>query len=189
MADPFLILALPRSRTAWLSTLMTWGPSLCYHDGLGMDTTAHSLPDRLQHGPARFCGDADTLLARFPRVLERLGPVPTIVVRRPLGDIFDSIGRWRGFAPDRGLTALLEAQAAALEELGKAPHARIVNFSDLDDPELLDGLWAHLTRHQVEPPPRARTEQLLRLDIQVPHATTMAMPLAREAKRRAFLGI
>ena len=189
MSHPFLLLALPRSRTAWLATWLTWGPVMCWHDGLGLGWSVGDLRHRLTTAPTDYAGTADTLLGQYPEAVEEHFPeAPIVLVRRPLGAVLDSAARWAGGALEPGTAAILERHEHALVQLSKLPRARAYRFEDLSDPEVLAGIWGHVTRGAVEPPPWERTAQLVRMNIQCPRAETMRLPLVQATAALAAQG-
>lgn len=63
----FFIGALPRSRTAWLANLLTFGDSLCLHGGL-LECEGHAerLPTLLQAKPHAVVGNSDPSMMVYP---------------------------------------------------------------------------------------------------------------------------
>lgn len=91
---PFIITGLPRSRTAWLANLFTFGPSFCYHDILAEVSELEELPRlarlRADEGFTHV-GFADSALPlQASRVMELLPDAKWILVRRPVQDAVES---------------------------------------------------------------------------------------------------
>lgn len=74
MNAPFFIVGLPRSRTAWLANLLTYGPAFCLHDGLRDCETPDELATRLAATGALWPGDADPALPLFFRKIHARWP-------------------------------------------------------------------------------------------------------------------
>lgn len=74
MSDRFFITGFPRSRTAWLANLLTYGNSFCYHDVmLGLDRI-EQLRERLDRAPARNVGISDPANLYYWRQLREWYP-------------------------------------------------------------------------------------------------------------------
>lgn len=72
----FVIFAMPRSRTKWLSTFLSYGPFLCGHDEL---RHCRSLDDIRSWFAQPHTGTVETAAAPFWRLLERLVPGARVV--------------------------------------------------------------------------------------------------------------
>ena len=82
----YFIVSLPRSRTAWLSTLLTWGRSFCYHEALfrmsphELKETFDAMPNSILHA-----GDSDPGLYQHGEAILELFPTAKFVfIFRPL---------------------------------------------------------------------------------------------------------
>jgi hypothetical protein len=73
----FFVTGLPRSRTAWMATYLTWGKTFCFHDGFtGLDHPAkiHEKFDSMREKGFENVGNSDpanlyfidTLIEQFP---------------------------------------------------------------------------------------------------------------------------
>ncbi len=128
---PFLILGLPRSRTAWLSRFLTYGEWVCGHEEL---RHMRSLDDIEAWFSQPCIGTAETAAAPWWRMLDRFAPGARVVtVRRPVAEVIDSVLRIPGLAFDRGV---LEATMAKLDRKLDQIEARVpgvlsVRFADL----------------------------------------------------------
>src|SRR5580700_2793042 len=89
--SPFLVLALPRSRTTWLSRFLTYGPWSCSHE---QARYIRSLEDARAWLGQPFTGSAETSVARWWRLIQRVRPdVRVVVVRRPIPEVIASLER------------------------------------------------------------------------------------------------
>lgn len=70
----FFVIGMPRTRTAWLSVLLTHGDTFCFHEGTGKRATFAEYVAMLRARPEACVGDSnaglpehiDALLAEFP---------------------------------------------------------------------------------------------------------------------------
>lgn len=86
---PFIIYALPRSRTYWLSRYLTYGQWKCGHEQIrhirGLDDVK-SLLDM------PFSGTAETAAAPFWRLIHKMRPdIKAVVIRRPVDEVIESL--------------------------------------------------------------------------------------------------
>ena len=86
MSLPFIILALPRSRTAWLSKFLSYGGQGCGHDLCVNSGCMQDFRDAL----AAMQGTVETAAIEG---LSHLPPARIILVRRPLKDVCASLER------------------------------------------------------------------------------------------------
>lgn len=126
---PFVIFALPRSRTAWLSNFLTYGDWFCGHDELrhlrGLDDVRSWLSQP-------FTGTAETGAASWWRLLVKYRPdARVVVVRRPVDEVVESLA---GFGLDRTIIEpamrRLDAKLDQIEE--RFPSCLSVRFEDLN---------------------------------------------------------
>ena len=105
---PFLILGLPRSRTAWASRFLTYGPWACGHDEL---RRVRGLDDVKSWLSQPYTGSAETAAAPFWRLALHLRPDLRIVtIRRNPEEAAESAVR-------AGLTADLDATVRLFRRL------------------------------------------------------------------------
>ena len=131
---PFIIYALPRSGTFWLSRYLTWGGYACAHEQARHVRAPADVRSWLAQD---HTGTAETAAAPWWRLVQHYRPdVRTLVVRRPVADVVDSLMRldMRGvctFDPAR-LTQHLERQDRRLDQIERCvPGALSVRFAGL----------------------------------------------------------
>jgi hypothetical protein len=91
---PFIVLALPRSRTYWLSKFLSYHDWHCGHDELRY---TRGLDDVKAWFDQRNTGTVETGAAPWWRLLREYAPEARIaVVRRPVGEVVDSLMRVPG---------------------------------------------------------------------------------------------
>lgn len=85
---PFVVFALPRSRTTWLSVFLAYGEWQCGHDEL---RHLRSLADVASWFAQPHTGTVETAAAPFWRLLPP--DVRVVTVRRPIDQVLDSLAR------------------------------------------------------------------------------------------------
>lgn len=140
---PFVVLALPRSRTAWLSRFLTYGDWVCGHEEL---RHTRSLDDVTAWFSQPNIGTAETAAAPWWRLLDRFAPgARVLIVRRPVSEVVDSLMRLPGLSFDR---AALEQTIIKLDRKLDQIEARCanvlsVNFDDLNDETACAAAFEH----------------------------------------------
>lgn len=128
MTKPFLIVGLPRSRTAWMSVAATNDRSICFHEPLSRMNEWQDVAAIWRSGDYEFTGISDSSLGfHLPHILETSAP-RTLIVGRPLDDVVKSLA---GIGVDgAGYCSLLSRY---LDAVGEHPLVRFVSFSHLSD--------------------------------------------------------
>jgi hypothetical protein len=127
MQKPFIILALPRSRTAWLAAFLSYPPRRCGHDIGAESASVQDFLNRL----AKFDGTVETGAVVGWRLIKHLIPQATVIcIRRPVLDIKQSL-RAFGIRPIAGE---LESRRVMLDECAASPGVQSFDFAELDDP-------------------------------------------------------
>lgn len=127
---PFIIYALPRSRTYWLSRFLSYGGWACAHDEL---RHARSLDDVWTWFRQPLTGTIETAAAPFWRLLATHRPdMRTVVVRRPISEVVESLLR-QGFQFDAVEATRMIAQFnRKLDQIeARVPGTLSVTFDDL----------------------------------------------------------
>src|SRR5664279_2954834 len=110
---PFVVLAMPRSRSYWLSRFLSAGGWHCGHDEL---RHMRSLDDVRSWLAQPLTGTVETAAGPFWRLLMDLAPDARVVVlRRPVAEVVDSLVRL-GFerAPMVRIMTRLDAKLAQI---------------------------------------------------------------------------
>lgn len=151
----YLITGVPRTRTAWLSNLLTYGPSFCAHELLtvaGIDGAAEYL-SRLNY---KFLGVSDSGAGlAWRKLLQKFPQIKVLRVKRPWKEAAASHHKYFTENPLPGIPnaslAGTELWCHALdEELDKMAHAmpdgryRIVDFTDLHNEPICAWIWQWL---------------------------------------------
>jgi len=136
----FLVLGLPRSRTAWLSRFLTYGDHICGHEEL---RHCRSIDDVKSWLSMEHIGSAETAAAPFWRLLLRLAPdVRVVVVRRPVADVVESLA---AFGFDRPvMEPMMRRLDAKLGQIVKrVPNVMEVTFNSLNDEQTCKAVFEH----------------------------------------------
>lgn len=153
MKDPFFIVGLPRSRTAWLANFLTFGPAFCLHDGLRGCATIGDFATKLARLEVEFPGDADPGLPHvFGSVRDRFPGARYVIVTRKYEDAYESyyhacedviLEGGIGWNPEemqasfKRLHGVFEAMRAALAN----QHVLEVTFDELENGPTLEAIW------------------------------------------------
>lgn len=130
---PFLVMALPRSRTAWLSKFLSFKPWVCGHEQIRYFRT---LEDAKSWFMQPYIGSAETLAGPFWRLLPRFAPnCRVLVVRRPVRDVVESVVKFNIIGVDKvKLTENTKRLNAKLDQVeARYPNCISVNYDELGD--------------------------------------------------------
>jgi hypothetical protein len=136
-AKQFIILCLPRSRSAWLAQFLSYGLFSCGHD-------LAAYCDSVQDWLGRFSvltGVVETGAVVGWRVLRHALPsAKVVVVRRPLREVYASFVRL-------GVTNVdqeeLFRRAIALDTVASLPDVKVWEYVELEDEERCAQLFEH----------------------------------------------
>jgi hypothetical protein len=140
---PFVVLCLPRSRSAWLSRFLTYGDWVCGHEEL---RHMRSLDDVRAWFSQPCIGTAETAGAPWWRMLERFAPgARVLVVRRPVAEVVESLMRLDGCTFDRErLSRHMEKLDRKLDQIkARVPGVLSVNFADLEQETVCAEVFEH----------------------------------------------
>lgn len=159
---PFLVLAQPRSRTAWLSHFLTYGPWHCGHEEA---RHLRSLEDAQAWLNMPFTGSAETAVAPYWRTLIKLRPdVKIVTVRRPVEESIASFNRLPFKWDQEFLKRRIGSIDNKLDQIkARVPGVMEVNFHDLTDETVCARIFEHCL--QV-PHDTARWQKLQSMNIQ-----------------------
>lgn len=128
---PFLILALPRSRTKWLSTFLSYGRWICTHEEA---RHLRNLEDVRSWTKLPYNGSVETAVAPFWRLFGTCIPnVRVVVVRRPVEEVASSLNRVLSRKmPGEELLRLIRRWDAKLDQIvRRVPGVLVVSFDAL----------------------------------------------------------
>lgn len=168
--SPFLVLSLPRSRSAWLSRFLTYGDTICGHEEL---RHLRSLDDIKLWFDQPNIGSAETAAAPWWRLLQNFAPATRIViVKRPIDEVFDSLMRLPGCSFDPAiLLPLLAKLDCKLDQIAaRWPNVLTVRYEDLADEATCARIFEFCTPYKHDP---AHWAALAPVNIQVNMAAMM----------------
>lgn len=157
---PFVVFALPRSRTAWISHFLSYGDWHCGHDELRHMRTL----DDVDAWFAQPCtGTVETAGAPWWRMLEP--GMRVVVVRRPVEEVVDSLMRIPGCSFDTDeLRTTMTRLDHKLDQIESRVPCLSVNFGDLGKEETCAALFEHCLPYAHD---HAWWEGLSRVNIQI----------------------
>lgn len=144
MTTPFIIYALPRSKTFWTSKFLSRGLWKCGHDELryvrGMDDIKSLLA-------IPGFGSAETAAAPFWRLIQQMRPdIKTAVIRRPVQEVIESMLRTGVEFDQLKLAKAMRRLDAKLDQIeARVPGVLSVRFDEMNDEGACAQLWAHCT--------------------------------------------
>src|SRR5215469_15128641 len=148
-APPFVVLALPRSRTFWTSRYLSYGGWHCGHEEC---LHLRSLAD-VRSWLAQPCtGAVETSAAPFWRLLLQLRPdVRVAIIRRPVADVVDSLLAQLPFDAPLLLHQMrrLDAKLDQVEE--RCPGVLSVSYDELTTEAGCAALFEHCLPFQHDP--------------------------------------
>lgn len=145
MMPPFLVMALPRSRTAWLSKFLSYRPWVCGHDQLRY---CRGLDDVKSWLMQPYIGSAETMAAPYWRLLPRYAPdCRVLVVRRPVKEVLESLIKAGESNIDRPklMSRLMYLDRKLDQVEARVPNTISINFDELADPDICRIVFEHCT--------------------------------------------
>ena len=131
MIRPFLVLALPRSRTAWLSRFLSYREWHCGHEEARHVRNMEDVQSWLK---MPFTGSAETAAGPFWRIFS--SQVAIVVVRRPVREVVESLMRLNlGFDQARMTHVMTRLDMKLRQIEARCPNVISVRFEDLAQEE------------------------------------------------------
>lgn len=150
MHPPFVVFALPRSRTKWLSAFLSYNGWECGHEQARYLRSPDDIKAWLSI-PAQ--GTAETAAAPFWRTLRAIAPqARVVVVRRPPDEVIASMSRL-GIAFDpASLATVVRSLDAKLDQItARWPGALSVRFADLAEEATCAQVFEHCLPFRHDP--------------------------------------
>ena len=148
----FIIHALPRSRTAWLSKFLTYKDYTCYHE---QAMNWRSIEDVKTLFTTPNTGSAETGMAQGWWLVQRYFPgIKTVVVKRPLEDVLQSLkdldlSGVGSFDFDK-LTKLMSYSDRMLDKISTYPGVLTVQFDNLKKMETCRELFEFVLPYKFD---------------------------------------
>lgn len=136
MSTPFIIFALPRSRTAWLSYFLTYKDWHCSHD---IVTDVHSIADLEAFFKCPNVGTAETGMIDGWKLIHKMRPdVKMVVIRRKITEVAESLAKF-GIDADNDIIR----RNNLLREVSALPGTLTISYDDLNREETCKMLFEH----------------------------------------------
>lgn len=152
MSEPttFIVYALPRSRTFWLSRFLSYGDWQCGHDQIRYARTLEDLRAWLSMPAA---GTVETAAAPWWRLVQKMRPdIKTVVVRRPVDQCMASLLKTGVQFDIPTLRRELHHLDAKLDQIEhRVPGAISVAFDDLADERVCQRVFEHCLPYRHDP--------------------------------------
>lgn len=138
----FVVLGLPRCRTAWLARFLSYGDWYCGHDQLRYMRTLDDVRGWLAQPNTGTC---ETMAGPFWRLLGRYAPkAKVVIVRRPVEEIMESLWNLGLRVDQQALRVRLFGLDRKLEQAaGRLPGALAVSFADLAREDVCAQVFEH----------------------------------------------
>lgn len=191
---PYFITGLPRSRTAWLSVLLTWGDSFCFHEASSTCGPIENLPSYMGLIDGMYCynhiGNSDPNLGLFSEEMLAMFPKSKwIFIHRDLVDSYLAMAEAmssEGINPDMdALKKLVSRTLCGITDLTmKLPRERKlhVNYGDLRSQSTIQAIWNYLLPDNSFPFERYRMLKDMRISA-ILNGTKKASPEIKERVR------
>lgn len=160
-SPPFLILGLPRSATAWLSTFLTCGPVFCHHELSGKVQTWDEFVAMM--GAPRFTviGNSDSgALLIWRDLVQRLPNLRIVCIRRDPGECSKSWARVLGF---QSTEPFIRPFVVQLEECINEQSPLVVEYRDLESDDVCRKIWDYVANGSPLPPQHLAKMRTLRV--------------------------
>lgn len=144
MPQPFLIYTLSRSRTAWLSEFLTYGPWWCERE---IAVAMRSIQDVVDWFGRPYVGTCETGVAQGHWLLRHYVPgIREVVVRRPVEEVIQSMLALKidGFRYEEpSLRRTMEYGDRLLAKISARPGVLSMTYADLETETACQRLFEH----------------------------------------------
>lgn len=138
--EPFFIVALPRSGTAWLANFLTWEHSHCFHEGLFGCESLDRYEDLLYSVDVPFVGNSDTgAIYLLPAIYDRFPSARYIFVVRDIKQIYKSLNKLK--LPSGGLFNMADCLWWGIKSI---PGSLVVTYETMFNQITLRKIWSHI---------------------------------------------
>ncbi len=141
--QPFIVYALPRSRTAWLSAFLSYGGWSCFHEHASRLSSAAEIASFFSRPRT---GSVETAAAPAWRLIRHFAPqIKVVVVRRSIDDVVDSlIGATHDFTYDvEQLRRTMAYGDRMLDQISALPGTLTVDWDNLVDEATCSRIFTH----------------------------------------------
>lgn len=150
MSIPFIIYALPRSRTAWLSALLTYKDWECYHESA---IFMRSMDDVKSFFTSNNVGCVETAAAQGHKLIRYIAPdIKEVVILRPVEDVINAI-----LSIDVGvkwdvdiLRKNMQYGDRELRRIAENKNTLVVNYHDLDKEQVCASIFEYCLPYKFD---------------------------------------
>lgn len=152
MINPFIIYALPRSRTAWLSNFLTYGDWTCHHEHAIFMRSIGDIKDFFSH-PNIGCAETAAVAGRH--LIHSVCPnIKEVVILRPVDEVVDSfmnldISDIATYNREK-LQKVIAYEDRMLRKITEEPNVLTVNFEDLKHEETCAKIFEHCLPYKFD---------------------------------------
>ncbi len=144
----YVIFALPRSRTSWLSKFLTYGEWSCGHEELRHFRT---MDDARAWFTQECTGTAETSAAPWWRTLRSIAPdTKILVVRRPVSEVLESLMALPVSLDRDKLKAILEYHDRKLDQIEARLPCLSVDYADLEKAETCKAVFEYCLPYEFD---------------------------------------
>jgi hypothetical protein len=148
MKKRFFITGFPRTRTAWMSVLLTTKQSFCYHEIMQRAGTESSITNMIEQREEPYVGSSGS---DIPLFMEHLilpnTNFPIVVIERDSDSINNSL---RGLFGDKAFNLMNDVSNNINQTLNerlniikKLPNTIRVNYNELNNENTIRKIWRH----------------------------------------------
>jgi hypothetical protein len=148
----FIVYALPRSRTCWLSVFLTYGQWICHHEAAAF---MRSIADVVAFFARPNRGTVETAAAPGWRLLQHHVPhLRVAVIRRPVEEVVHSVMHMDtgGIATydEARLRPLMVREARDLDRIAAQPGVLSLAYADLEQEAACAALFEHCLPYRFD---------------------------------------
>lgn len=152
MNQPFIVYALPRSRTAWLAEFLSYKDWQCGHE---QAIFLRSVDDIKRLFALPKTGVVETAAAQAWRIIHHHVPnIKAVVVRRPIDDVMRSMVnidlQGEAYYDVPRLRKVMEYGNRMLDEISKQPDVLTVDFDDLSTMQGCKVIFEHCLPYEFD---------------------------------------
>lgn len=150
MNSPFIIYALPRSRTAWLSSFLTYGDWECYHESAMF---MRSMDDVRKFFNSGNVGCAETAAAQGYQLIRHAAPnITEVVILRPVDEVVNSLIKAAGtnVYDEKILRRNMEYGHRMLLKIAQDNGVMTVNYDDLNREDVCAAIFEYCLPYEFD---------------------------------------
>lgn len=152
MNQPFIVYALPRSRTAWLAEFLSYKDWQCGHE---QAIFLRSVDDIKRLFSLPNTGAVETAAAQAWRIIHHHVPnIKAVVVRRPIDDVMRSMVnidlQGEAYYDVPRLRKVMEYGNRMLDEISEQPGVLTVDFDDLSTIQGCKAIFEHCLPYEFD---------------------------------------